>query len=49
MGNIADTPDKSYYAVIFTSIRTDKDNTGYGNAAQKMVDLAQKQPGFWAV
>jgi len=49
MDDIANTPKKSYYAVIFTSIRTDKDNAGYGNAAQRMVDLAQKQPGYLGV
>lgn len=34
-----------YYAVIFTSIRTEIDEN-YSEMAQKMVDLAQKQPGF---
>jgi heme-degrading monooxygenase HmoA len=34
-----------YYAVIFTSIRSEIEE-GYSEMAQKMVDLAQNQPGF---
>ncbi|MEM9685841.1 MAG: antibiotic biosynthesis monooxygenase [Bacteroidota bacterium] len=34
-----------YYAVIFTSVRT-KDTDGYEEMAEKMVNLAQQQPGF---
>lgn len=34
-----------YYAVIFTSQRTEGDN-GYGHMAQVMEDLASKQKGF---
>lgn len=34
-----------YYAVIFTSTRTEGDN-GYSKMAQQMEDLAKKQPGF---
>lgn len=34
-----------YYAVIFTSTRTDIDE-GYSVMAQRMEDLARKQPGF---
>ena len=45
MSLIANTPKPPYYAVIFTSIRTDGDN-GYGEMASKMVELASKQPGF---
>lgn len=33
-----------YYAVIFSSKRTEGDN-GYGNMAKKMVELATRQPG----
>ncbi|PCJ95356.1 MAG: antibiotic biosynthesis monooxygenase [Flavobacteriaceae bacterium] len=36
---------KPYYAVIFTSLRTEGDN-GYGKMAQQMEDLAKQQPGF---
>lgn len=42
---IAKTPNPPYYAVIFTSVRTDGDN-GYSEMAKKMVALASKQPGF---
>lgn len=42
---IAETPTPPYYAVIFTSTRTDGDN-GYEQMAQVMFDLATKQPGF---
>lgn len=34
-----------YYAVVFTSVRTEGEN-GYGEAATRMVKLAMKQPGF---
>jgi len=34
-----------YYAVIFTSARTEGDN-GYINMAVQMEELAKKQPGF---
>jgi heme-degrading monooxygenase HmoA len=39
------TPPPPYYAVIFTSVRTDGDN-GYGQTAKHMLELASKQPGF---
>lgn len=39
---------ESYYAVIFTSIRT-KVEEGYGEMAQKMVELARLQDGFIGV
>lgn len=42
---IATTPAPPYYAVIFTSIRTEGDN-GYTDLAAKMMELAEKQPGF---
>jgi heme-degrading monooxygenase HmoA len=45
MSLIAKTPKPPYYAVIFTSLRTDGDN-GYGEMATKMVELASKQSGF---
>jgi len=45
---IAKTPEPPYYAVIFTSHRTEGDN-GYGDMAGKMVELASKQPGFLGV
>lgn len=45
---IADTPPPPYYAVIFTSLRTDVDE-GYAEMAEKMVDMATRQPGFLGV
>lgn len=38
-------PEPPYYAVIFTSTRTEVDQ-GYDQMAQKMEDLAREQPGF---
>lgn len=38
-------PEPPYYAVIFTSVRTDGDN-GYAEMAKKMLELAAIQPGF---
>lgn len=48
MSEIASTPKPPYYAVIFTSHRTDGDN-GYSEMAKKMNELAEKQPGFLGV
>lgn len=48
MALIADTPSAPYYAVIFTTVRTDTDD-GYDAMAQKMLALASKQPGFLGV
>ena len=45
---LANTPQPPYYAVIFTSNRTEGDR-GYGSMAQKMVELAAQQPGFLGV
>ena len=45
---LANTPDPPYYAVIFTSLRTDTDE-GYGATAQRMVELAATMPGFLGV
>ena len=42
---IANTPIPPYYAVIFTSIRTEE-NKDYENVAAKMLELAQQQEGF---
>ena len=44
----ASTPEPPYYAVIFTSCRTDGDR-GYAHMAERMVELASKQPGFLGV
>jgi len=45
---IAKTPAPPYYAVIFTSIRTETDNK-YEETAQRMVELAAGQQGFLGV
>ena len=42
---IANTPQPPYYAVIFTSERTDVEE-GYGEMAERMVALAIQQPGY---
>jgi heme-degrading monooxygenase HmoA len=44
----ATTPEPPYYAVIFTSQRTDVDD-GYGAMGDRMVELAAQQPGFLGV
>jgi heme-degrading monooxygenase HmoA len=41
----AATPPPPYYAVIFTSQRTDGQD-GYARMAERMVELAAMQPGF---
>lgn len=38
-------PSPPYYAVIFTSSRTEVDE-GYAEMSKRMVELAQKQPGY---
>ncbi|MCZ2809222.1 MAG: antibiotic biosynthesis monooxygenase [Candidatus Bathyarchaeota archaeon] len=48
MSTIAATPKPPYYAVIFTSHRTDGDN-GYGDMASRMVELAAQQPGYLGI
>lgn len=45
---LAQTPSPPYYAVIFTSIRTEID-CGYDLMADRMVELAAQQPGFLGV
>ena len=48
MSTPARTPEPPYYAVIFTSTRTEVDE-GYGDMAAKMVEMASQQPGFLGV
>ena len=43
---IAKTPEPPYYAVIFTSIRTDGGDEDYHATADRMFELASRQPGF---
>ena len=40
--------EKPYYAVIFTSTRTEEEN-GYVEMADKMVELAKQQSGFLGI
>jgi len=46
---IAKTPKSPYYAVIFTSIRTDEDAQNYADMASLMAALAAEQPGYLGV
>lgn len=48
MSEIARTPSPPYYAVIFSSHRTEGDN-GYDAMAGRMVELASQQPGFLGI
>jgi heme-degrading monooxygenase HmoA len=41
----ARTPKPPYYAVVFTSKRT-KEDQGYAQMSEKMLELASQQPGF---
>ena len=45
---ISRTPEPPYYAVIFTSTRTEGDHS-YADMSEKMIRLAEKQPGFLGV
>ncbi len=45
MSKISNTPKPPFYAVIFTSIRTNIDE-GYGQMSEEMAQLVQKQPGY---
>jgi heme-degrading monooxygenase HmoA len=46
--SIATTPEPPYYAVIFTSQRTEGDR-GYNQMTERMLELAATQPGFLGV
>ena len=45
----ARTPKPPYYAAIFTSRRSEQDPLGYAEAAQRMLEVAARQPGFLGV
>jgi heme-degrading monooxygenase HmoA len=45
---IAHNPEVPYYALIFTSVRTEGDN-GYAEMAERMVELARQQDGILGV
>ena len=48
MATLAQTPPPPYYAVIFTSLRTEIDE-GYALTADAMVALAARQPGYLGI
>ncbi len=45
---IANTPEPPYYAVIFTSLRTEGDG-GYAAMAELMDRMAKEQPGYLGI
>ena len=45
---LAKTPEPPYFAVIFTSLRTEGDK-GYGKMAERMEELAAGQPGYLGI
>jgi heme-degrading monooxygenase HmoA len=47
--NIAEQLQLPYYAVVFTSRRTDVDAEGYNRTAARMEMLAREQPGFLGI
>lgn len=47
--SFASTPEPPYYAVIFSSTRTEEAPGGYAEAATRMMELAAQQPGFLGV
>jgi heme-degrading monooxygenase HmoA len=48
VAGFARTPEPPYYAVIFTSKRTEGDR-GYGAMAQRMVELGSRYEGFLGI
>jgi heme-degrading monooxygenase HmoA len=48
MTNFATLPQPPYFAVIFSSHRTPGDN-GYGDMADRMVELAAQQDGYLGI
>ena len=49
MSNIASTPEPPYYAVVFSSQRTEHDQPGCDAMASRMLELAAEQPGYLGV
>ncbi len=45
---IANTPPPPYYAVIFSSLRTEV-SKGYDEMTKRMLELAAQQPGYLGV
>lgn len=48
MSTFASTPRPPYYIVAFSNQRTSGD-AGYGEMADRMVELASRQPGFLGI
>ena len=46
---LAPTPTPPYYAVIFSSVRSQADGDGYELTAERMLELAREQPGYLGV
>ena len=46
---LASTGDQPCYAVIFTSFRRAEERDGYADMAQRMENLARRQPGFLGI
>ena len=44
--SFARTPRPPYYAVIFASQRTERDEDGYDATARTLFELAAQQPGY---
>lgn len=42
-------PEPPYHTVIFSSRRNDHDDAGHAEAAQRMAELAARQPGFLGI
>jgi heme-degrading monooxygenase HmoA len=47
--SLARTPEPPYFAVIFSSQRSNLDEAGYARVAAEMDALAARQPGFLGV
>jgi heme-degrading monooxygenase HmoA len=45
----AHTPPPPYVAVIFSSVRTGDDPDGYARTADRMEELAARQPGYLGI
>ena len=46
---LAHTPPPPYYAVVFTSLRSDADEAGYAAMSDAMDALASTQPGYLGI
>ena len=49
MPSSASRPSTPFYAVIFTSVRTNQDAEGYSRTAERMMELAAQQPGYLGI